>query len=444
LRITDTEIDREVIYSEVADEMMQHLLSGWRLFSSDRRGWLRSAFFRHFVTDRSGAVAVVFALSLPILIGFTGLAIDTGVWFQNRSKIQLAADAAAIAGAHELAAGQAAGSISTAAQTAATQNGMPPATATVSATASGAQVAVTAQMPAPLYFSQLFMPNPVTISATATASFTTEPFCILALDRTASGVITDKGNGALIANGCGVQANSSSSTALSTNGNGTLQAQSICVTGGYSGGNYSPTPKTHCPPLPDPLAALAPPPVGTCQTFHNTPPILPGTYCGGISLAGQANVTLQPGLYVLKDGGLSMSGSTSLQGTGVTFYLTGNSPTISIAGGTTVKLSAPVDNSAGGIPGILFFMDRSEPVGTSAKFAGGSTQSYEGTIYMPSAAVSLAGSGSGTSSTTPFSAIIADTVSLVGNGNFVVNSNYASSSVPLPPNLTVATVALVQ
>src|SRR5258708_39397412 len=59
-----------------------------------------------FAADRTGTIATVFALGLPMMVGLTGLSIDVGIWYQQDAQIQLAADAAAIAGARELGVGQ--------------------------------------------------------------------------------------------------------------------------------------------------------------------------------------------------------------------------------------------------------------------------------------------------------------------------------------------------
>ncbi len=48
-----------------------------------------------------GAVLVMFALMLPVLIGFGGLVIDVGNWFAHKRHLQTQADAGALAGAGE-------------------------------------------------------------------------------------------------------------------------------------------------------------------------------------------------------------------------------------------------------------------------------------------------------------------------------------------------------
>src|SRR5438874_10356423 len=70
---------------------------------------------------QSGQVMIGVAFALVVLAGFAGLAVDMGTLRYQKRLQQTAADAAAIAGASNLT--YSTGSWSTAAQTAATQNG---------------------------------------------------------------------------------------------------------------------------------------------------------------------------------------------------------------------------------------------------------------------------------------------------------------------------------
>src|SRR5262249_11647384 len=78
-----------------------------------------------------------------------------------------------------------------------------------------------------------------------------------------------------------------------------------------------------------------------------------------ITVSSVGNVTFLPGTYVLIGGGMSVSGQSTLNGTGVTFYDTATDNKsfgpISFSGGTTGSLSAP---TSGPIKGMLFFQDR--------------------------------------------------------------------------------------
>ena len=60
---------------------------------------------RSLLLDEGGAVAVLVALMLVVLVGFAAIVIDIGHLYENRRQMQSAADAAALAGAHELIVG---------------------------------------------------------------------------------------------------------------------------------------------------------------------------------------------------------------------------------------------------------------------------------------------------------------------------------------------------
>src|SRR5439155_26943958 len=54
---------------------------------------------RHSKQPEAGYVLIAVAGMLVVLVGFTALAIDTGIWFGARTQAQRAADTAALAGA---------------------------------------------------------------------------------------------------------------------------------------------------------------------------------------------------------------------------------------------------------------------------------------------------------------------------------------------------------
>ncbi len=127
-------------------------------------------------------------------------------------------------------------------------------------------------------------------------------------------------------------------------------------------------------------------PVGT--VYH------PGTYCGGITIHGNGTYTFASGLYTLL-GGFTASGNLTLtdDGKGVTFYnsFDGTYPYrgISIGGGVAVAFSAP---TTGPQAGILFFQDRSVPVGSDpSDFGGNSGGAYTGALYFPTTSISFKG-----------------------------------------------------
>ena len=107
------------------------------------------------------------------------------------------------------------------------------------------------------------------------------------------------------------------------------------------------------------------------------------------------SLTLNPGVYVITGGGLSVTGSASIIGNGVMIYNAGS--TYPNAGGTyggiTLNTTGAVTCLApatGPDAGILFFQARTNPTGDS--ISGGSSVSLSGIIYAVDAILTLSGS----------------------------------------------------
>jgi uncharacterized membrane protein len=74
--------------------------------------------------NEKGQVLLLAALCMMVLIGFLGLAIDLGLFFRVKRNMQIAADAAATAGALDYYYHQSSASATSAATAAAAQNGV--------------------------------------------------------------------------------------------------------------------------------------------------------------------------------------------------------------------------------------------------------------------------------------------------------------------------------
>src|SRR5260370_42096206 len=250
--------------------------------------------------------------------------------------------------------------------------------------------------------------------------------CVLALDPTASGAVTAQGSPTVALDGCSVFSDSNSGSAVSVGGSATVSAVSVGAVGTVSGaGNISTTQGVTSgdSAIADPYASSSYPSFSGCDahnlTAKTTVTISPGVYCGGIGLNAGANVTMNPGIYYLDQGSLSVNGSATLTGTGVTIVFTSstgkNYATATINGGATVNLTPPLSGST---KAIALFGDRNMPVGTTFKLNGGSSQVLAGATYLPEAAVNYSG---GNSSSNGCAQLIGDTVTLTGNSNFAIN-----------------------
>src|SRR5512141_1831293 len=86
---------------------------------------------RETMRSRRGSVAVMFALVLPVIIGFAGFGVETSYWYIKKLQLQSAADAAAYAGAMEKRSGSNTDTVVAVATRGATDNGFNPAIGTI-------------------------------------------------------------------------------------------------------------------------------------------------------------------------------------------------------------------------------------------------------------------------------------------------------------------------
>jgi len=388
-----------------------------------------------------GQVMVLICVSLVAVVGMIAVVTDFSFMQHQKNMMQTAADSAAMAGAAELNYGDqvAAGRADAASNgytngassvTVAINN---PPTSGPNASNSGYVEAIVSK-PEPTYFLRVLGVSTMTVSVRAVAYEGSGPNCIYVLDPTASGALSTNGN-ANVQSGCGLLVNSSSSSAITAVGSITVNAPTIGVVGNYtstSNVSLTPTPKTGVIAASDPLSYVQAPTVGSCAHTNfslsgtsgsaSSPlQLYAGTYCGGISVHGNAWLHFNPGTYVLAGGGMGISANTVMTGTGVTFYNTtgtGGYGAITLNGNTQANLSAP---TSGPLVGILFFQDRSVPsTGAESTITGNSSSTFDGGVYFSTTGLTFGGN----SSATGYSIVVADKLTVSGNSS--VGSNYSS------------------
>jgi Flp pilus assembly protein TadG len=387
---------------------------------------------------QSGQVFVIIAMALVGLLGFAAMALDVGFLWAIRRQMQTAADAAAIAGAREIALKQT--DVTAAAQGDASENGFtngannvtvtvknPPATGSYAGAWDGVEAIVSQKEPT--FFLGALGIKSVNLSARAVAHLSSGLDCIYALNGSASNALVASGSASIDA-GCGVVVDSRSSSALVVSGGACISAKSIGVVGNYNNSSscpLTPDPETGIDSVSDPLANLSPPSVGGCNYTNfslksGTATLNPGVYCNGITVSASGTTAiLNPGTYILDGGGLTVSGGANIQGTGVSFYNTQGAASykpIVVSGGSSTTLSAP---TSGSLAGILFFQDRSIKSSSQNTVSGGSTAGFEGTLYFPTTPLVYSG---GSSTSAAYTVIIADTITFSGSSN--INNNYSS------------------
>ena len=402
-------------------------------------------FLKSFLDCRRGNFATTIGVAAVPLMLVAGGAVDYTMMQHAESALQEVADGAALVGVKELAI--AATSKKTAENVAsnyanttifqrlnlASGDG----SVTVNASA-GANRELTVSMA--YYWEPLLLhfvkPDALPLKVSATAKLTgKESICVIVLDPDADGALALTGKSAMNANGCSVYSNSKSSEGISLASGASLSSVSSYTSGGYDGPleAFDPRPITDSPQISDPLASRKQPADGSCKETDllidtGTVSLNPGTYCGGIQIEGKAEVTFKPGNYIMKDGPLVVKGNATMTGTNVGIAFRGETSVFSFGTSTQVNLTAP---KSGPLAGILFFEDRSTSKNRLFQIKSKDAERFEGTIYLPNARLFI-DKESRLGQASNWTAIIANQVEIGQGPNVQINSDYSSSSIPVP------------
>jgi Flp pilus assembly protein TadG len=391
---------------------------------------------RRFREDNSGNVAIVFSLALLPLMGLAGAALDYSRATQSRTRLQATADAAALKAvlAHGVTDQERIAIAQSVFKSAGVQfAGDNPVTVTIDGRT--VHVRATSRIKTSL-LGVMSIPE-IGLAAQASAARINQgpPVCVLALNQTASGAVTFAGSASFVAEGCAIHSNSSSSHALTIQGSASVKAAGFCAVGGVSAPNtIMPPPERYCDRLEDPFRNL--PQAASNGCTYNKVTVQPGTsealkpgiYCNGLDIKGTA--TLSPGLYVIKNGPLSISSQAKVTGAGVTFYLTGNNAGFTFNGGGGLDLSSTTE---GDYKGMLLVQDRTANPGGGNTINGDANTKIVGAIYAPTQSITVNGSST-FGQATPFMPIIADQIKFAGSTTARADVTAVKTPAPLPPS----------
>jgi Flp pilus assembly protein TadG len=399
-------------------------------------------------------------LSLPVVVGTMGIALDYTRMFAERTRLQAMADSAAITAAHEFQIANADEGQITAVADAYLKANAADATATTEVNMETRSIAVELAEGFSPTLSVVLGITPTTLTVRAVAHQTGgEPICLIGLDTKRPGTVSLEKAAELTAPGCAVYSDSTSQNGLRSKDDAVLHAGLICSAGGVQqdkGSNVTPGAISDCPQVADPLASRAPPSVGSCTASNTvisgtTTTLAPGVYCGGLKITHDAAVTLAPGVYVIEDGPLVVDQGGSMTGEGVGFYLVGKNSNITFAKDSTISLIAPKD---GPMAGLLIFDD---PTGAAApadppapppppgpggatppsppprehKILSNNAHTLLGTIYMPHGRL-IVDADNAIADDSAYTVLVVQQLDLYDGPNLVLNSDYGASDVPVP------------
>ena len=392
---------------------------------------------RRIAADRRGGVAPLLAIgAIPLLVS-VGAAVDFSRASSDKAAMQAALDSTALATVRAIVQGTSVPNAQSLFNSLLIKPEVTNITVSSSTntTSQGTTASLRAQGVVATDFMRIASISQLNIQVTSTAfSQARTDGCVLALSKTASPAVSLGGSTTVSLSACTLYSNSTSATAISVGGSASLTADMIGTVGGVSASssniNLTNGIATHLAPLTDPYASVQVPSFSGCADnnlkvkVNST--IDPGVYCNGISINAGATLTLNPGIYYIDRGNLTINGGGALVGSGVTLIFTSstgaNYATANINGNATVDLTAP---NSGSTAGIVIMMDRNAPTGTAVSLGGGSSQTFGGAIYAPTGAVTYSGGASTSSSCTQ---IIGDTVTFTGNSSVAINcSSYKTN-----------------
>jgi Flp pilus assembly protein TadG len=389
-----------------------------------------------------GSTVVMFALALPMLLGAIGLAIDFATFSMKRSTLQSAADASALAGAKQLSLSSSTDQIIESAALALLKEEVSgkddAATGDVKVDRKLGSVKVDVTEYWTPFFAHYIGADITPVTVTATGSLAGESkVCVLTL-ATGWQSFWMEHNSSIKATDCAIYSNSTDRYGVYFGSATSIESSLVCSAGGvYGRGKSSITQlQTDCPKLPDPLAAVPTPTVTGCDYTNykistGTASLLPGTYCGGISISGNAKVDIAEGEYVVKNGPFVIAQSAQVHSKNTVFYLTGMSSLINFTGDATIDMNG---RETGAMAGLLFFEDPKSSTFRMHRINATNAHNLTGTFYIPRG-ILLIDPNANIGENSAYTAIVANRLWVQQGPNLVLNSDYSATSVPVPAGI---------
>jgi Flp pilus assembly protein TadG len=403
-----------------------------------------------FCKDRRGAAAILFALSMPMLIGGMGLGFEVSNWYLKQRGMQNAADAAALAAATNSGSNYNVEAKAVAAQYGFT-TGVTVANNVACPGGGNTCYSATVSGSVPLYLSPVvgYAGNgngQQNLSATAVAikGTFTRSYCVLALGMNGVQDITSNGGPKSDLSGCNLKSN----TSATCNGHD-LGADFGDAVGTNNGCGVIKT--SGVPPSTDEYAGLASNiPADSCGGVYPQEPTVPAsnqwvgsknlsgnvTVCGDLKMTGNVTVNAPSGaVLVIQNGQLDTNGyrfQTS-SGSGLTVVFSGT------AGGSYIH--APTDGgilditapTSGPWSGVALYQNPALTSGVDIAAAGNSpTWNITGLVYLPHSNVTFSGAVNKSSNGQSCFALVIDTLRINGTGSILSTGGCAAAGLTMP------------
>jgi hypothetical protein len=146
---------------------------------------------------------------------------------------------------------------------------------------------------------------------------------------------------------------------------------------------------------------------------------------GASTCSNSVDFHVTGGATVCNSTNTDCSGMPGSANSGVTFYLAGTTASAFIAGTATAQLTAPCCGGASNYEGLLFYQALDNP--TTMSLLGTSSSFYQGAIYEADSSAQLYfGGNAGFNSEAAYTLIDVGQLTMAGNPDITINSNYSS------------------
>ena len=384
--------------------------------------------------ERGNLVVITGLMAIPLSM-IVVMTLEMVSLSNERSRMQAAVDAAALAGARELAvAGGAARDASGFAEAFALNQvtDLAPRVSmnfSASQTVNGFQVSGVGLRAS--FFGNLVPPGGFRIEVSAIAeSLNQQPLCILALPETEVPIgLSAISNSNIQANNCLVHSNGD----MLTRANGTIRAGTIQANGTATGTGYAPVANNGALKVLDPFRTRSIRRSGVCNTLNPVPLVVTGSssqmlaaavHTRNIIVSGNATLALQPGEhYFCRE--LRVRGNATLRGDNLVLIFD-EEGTFSAADNSAISLTGRTSGDWAGFV-IVATRDNEEDMEISSS----SVDKLLGTIYVPEATLVIDAAGS-VAEESKWSVVVAKEIEVDKNARLVINTDYAGSGVPVP------------
>ena len=390
-----------------------------------------------FARHEGGQVALIFALGLPALSMVVAGAVDLSRVVADRSRMQDIADAAALAGAAELAfiIGEdvAVERVESLVETnIAEWANAPEITEVVRVIDDDRQRIMEVRLDgvSPSFFMNLLPPGGWKYSVVSRAvSVSQTPLCVLGTG-TSGRMIDLVGSSRIMAPDCGVHSNAE----IIVQHTAQIEGRKIQSVLSATGGGMTPTPGQGAAPIVDPFSGMSFPSLDSCigqtgtityEVNGSTSYLDPGIHCRPITVKNLATLVLRPGNHFFRKS-VTLQGHGRLEGEDVfLFFDHGSDP---LFGGANARVNL-IGRKSGTYAGmVMATIGGNQP---NIILPGSNVERLLGVVYVRNGFLQVSGSGVAAEDSA-WTVIVARQVRSNGSARIRINADYESSDVPVP------------